>query len=293
MALTIDLLGRFRLRAGGVELERSVWRSRKAVSLVEILALEPGHTLHRERLCDLLWPTFEPAAASNNLRQALHQARVALQPLPLPRDALLANTGNGLTLYRPDLVVTDVGMFESAATLARRNGDPEAYWHAIDQYPGPLLPDVLYEDWVETRREALASRYTALLMDLAQLHQARGETARALDVLQRLVMSEPADEEAAVRFMRLAAAAGRRATALKQYRTLETALARDLDTEPRPETSALYEAIREGHFAPTRSSREATRPSPCADTPPLLCAPLSRFINTAKRGQVWSGTTVR
>lgn len=279
MVLTIDLLGRFRIRAGSLELERAALHSRKAASLVEILALEPCHTLHRERLCDLLWPTFEPAAASNNLRQVLHQARLALQPLPLPRGSLLFNTGDGLTLYRPDLVITDVAAFEAAAAVARRSGDPEAYCHAIDCYPGHLLPDVLYEDWVEARRETLASRFATLLTDLVQLHQARREFPRALEILQRLVASEPADEEAAVRFMQLAAATGRRTAALKQYRALETALARDLDTAPEPETTELYEAIRDGQFSPVTSNFEAIQPLTCADAPRSnLPRAISRFI---------------
>jgi len=279
MVLTIDLLGRFRLRAGGVELEPAVWRSRKAASLVQLLALEPGHTLHRERLCDLLWPTFEPTAASNNLRQALHQARVALQPLRLPRDSLLFNGGDGLTLYRPGLVITDVKTFESAAALARRSGDPENYCHAIDHYSGPLLPDILYEDWVQTRREALASRYAALLSDLAELFQSRGQLPRALEVLQRLVASEPTDEEAAVRFMRIAVASGRRTAALRQYRALEAALARDLDTEPEPGTRELYEAIRDGQVSPAMSCFETIQPPMRAGTPRSnLPRALSRFI---------------
>jgi DNA-binding response OmpR family regulator len=69
--LRIQLLGEFRVRTGERPVEDAEWRLRKARSLVKILALAPGHRLHREQVMDLLWPDLEPEAASNNLRKAL------------------------------------------------------------------------------------------------------------------------------------------------------------------------------------------------------------------------------
>lgn len=277
--LCVDLLGGFRIRVGGVELT-ATWRSRKAASLVKLLALEPGHAMHRERLCDLLWPTFEPARAANNLRQALHQARLELQPLSLSRKYLLRNVGEHLALYPAELVVTDVAAFETAAARARRSDQPDAYWRAIALYTGRLLPAVLYEDWVESRREALASLYLALLDDVAQLHQVRGEYSRALDALQRMIAAEPSDERAVAQLMRLAAATGQRSVALKHYRALERALARELDLTPEPATQALYDAIRRGQFSPatTFTALPSAEASPAADRRSNLPNALSSFI---------------
>jgi DNA-binding SARP family transcriptional activator len=46
--------------------------------LIKLLALAPGHRLHRERVADALWPDFDAKAATNNLHRALHLARAAL-----------------------------------------------------------------------------------------------------------------------------------------------------------------------------------------------------------------------
>ncbi len=276
--LVVDLLGDFRLRAGGAELPASAWRSQRAASLTKLLALEPGHALHRERLCDLLWPTFEPDAAANNLRQALHQARATLQSLPLPAGSLLCNCGERLSLYPSGDIVTDVELFESTASLARQTNDPELYRRAIDAYHGRLLPDVLYEDWVEARREALSSLHAALLGDLGQLYQAHGDLPRALDVLQRLVAVEPTDEGAVVPLMRLLAISGRRSAALKHYRALEHVLAHELDATPGSATKEVFEAIRDGRIAPVASVLTATATPPVGLLRCNLPSELSNFI---------------
>src|ERR671913_983462 len=77
----IELLGRFRVSVGVRRtIEEDEWKLRKAASLVKLLALEPGHRLHREQAMDLLWPELDAKAASNNLRHILHVARRTLEP---------------------------------------------------------------------------------------------------------------------------------------------------------------------------------------------------------------------
>ena len=53
------LLGGFRVSVGARTIEDGGWRLRKAASLVKLLALAPGHRLHREQAMDLLWPHLE------------------------------------------------------------------------------------------------------------------------------------------------------------------------------------------------------------------------------------------
>jgi len=79
-AVRVWLLGDFRVSVGSRNIEDSQWRLRKAASLVKLLALSPGHRLHREQAMDLLWPDLGRRAASNNLRQTLHAVRRTLDP---------------------------------------------------------------------------------------------------------------------------------------------------------------------------------------------------------------------
>src|SRR5919112_588690 len=79
-AVRVWLLGGFRVSVGSQTIEQDRWRLRKAASLVKLLAIAPGHRLHREQVMNLLWPDLGKQAASNNLRRALHFARRALDP---------------------------------------------------------------------------------------------------------------------------------------------------------------------------------------------------------------------
>src|SRR3712207_7457239 len=76
----IRLLGGFRVSVGRRVIEEDAWRLRKAAAVVKLLALAPGHRLHRERIVDLLWPDLDLKAGSNNLRRTLHAARRTMDP---------------------------------------------------------------------------------------------------------------------------------------------------------------------------------------------------------------------
>lgn len=251
------------------------WRPRKALALVKLLALAPGHRLRRDQVITALWPTFEPAAAANNLRVTLHGARRALAPVPLV-------FGDELALTPDQLPWTDVNAFEQAATVARRHRQPEAAWTALDYYRGDLLPDDPYEDWVAVRREELRHSYLSLLADVARWEEERGRPTGAITALERLVTAEPLQEDECVWLMRLYVQIGRRQAALEHYVQLATALRQLLDAEPQPASQQLYHELLAGSssvpVATTPSNLLPARPRP----PSNLSLPLTSFIGRAR-----------
>jgi hypothetical protein len=81
-------LGGFAAAVDGVRVPDRAWRLKKARELVKLLALAPGHRLHREQVMDVLWRDRGPAAAANNLHQAVYVARMSMStgwrwPLPM------------------------------------------------------------------------------------------------------------------------------------------------------------------------------------------------------------------
>ena len=122
--LRLHLLGGFHVAVDGRLVEPSVWRLRHAATLVKLLALAPGHHLHRERLARQLWPASPPSAAAGSLNYALHVARRALRPAPAaPAGRWLTWQGDLLALGSTEAVWTDVAAFETAAAIAHRAGD--------------------------------------------------------------------------------------------------------------------------------------------------------------------------
>jgi len=105
---------------GSRKIEQGVWRLSKAQTLVKLLALSAGHRLHREQVTELLWPSLGKEAASNNLRQALHATRRALDPHEGSRYVL---SQNGLLKLCPEGTVwVDVVAFEGAARVPNTKG---------------------------------------------------------------------------------------------------------------------------------------------------------------------------
>src|SRR5918993_870320 len=143
-AVRIWLLGGFRVSFGySRSIGEDEWHLRKAGNLVKLLALAPGHRLHREQVMEALWPHLESRAASNNLRRTLHAARKALDPAASFR--YLASEQGQLVLCPEGELWVDVEAFEEAAAGARRSKDPAAYRVALDLYAGELLPEDRYE----------------------------------------------------------------------------------------------------------------------------------------------------
>jgi predicted ATPase/DNA-binding SARP family transcriptional activator len=248
---------------GERKVDESAWRLRKAASLVKLLALAPGHRLHRERAMDLLWPELGLRAASNNLRQALHVARRTLHPDPEIASRYLRVSGEQLLMCPQGQLWVDVDAFEEAAETACRSKDPAAYRAAIELYPGELLPEDRYEEWAESRRGELRQWFLSLNVKLAGLYEERGaeeDLATAVQALRRVVAEEPTNEEANVGLMRLYALSGRQGEALRQYGRLSEAPSSGLGGEPSASTRALKEEIAAGRFQ-VGTTRAAGHPS--------------------------------
>ena len=171
----VRLLGGLSIWVGSRTVSEGAWHLRKARSLVKLLALAPGHSLHREQLMELLWPNLGKTAATNNLRGSLHDARTALASDPTVASRYLASKEERIALC-PDVELwVDVETFEAAASGARRSREPAAYRAAIELYAGDLLPEDRYEEWAEGRRGELRRTYLTLLVELAGTYEERAE----------------------------------------------------------------------------------------------------------------------
>ena len=232
--LRIFVLGGFRAEVGGQPVAEDAWRRSGAAALVKLLAVTPGHRMHREQLIDVLWPDLDPAAGARRLTKALHFARraVAAGQVRL-RDDLFS-------LEADDLWV-DVDAFESAA----RRGDTE---QALALYIGDLLPENRFDQWAELRRVQLRGSVVRLLLDQGIDREQGGDHRGAIASFERLVGIDPVHEEAYAHLMRLAAVEGERHVAVRWYGRLVKSLREELGVEPNEELRRLYADIVSGRL---------------------------------------------
>ena len=166
------------------------------------------------------------------------------------------------------------------------------YERALDLYAGDLLPQDLYVEWANGRRDALRRRWLDLLTRLAALQEVRGAPGVAASLLERVVGAEPLEEEAHASLMRLYALSGRRHLAVRQYQQLCEVLSRELDAEPQEATTRLYERLLRGPAGaggPLSSAAAPPAPTPILNAPSpspssgarprhSLPAPLTSFV---------------
>jgi predicted ATPase/DNA-binding SARP family transcriptional activator/DNA-binding CsgD family transcriptional regulator len=278
-AIRIQLLGGFTVWVGAREMEGSAWRLRKAASLVKVLALSPGHLLHRDQAMYLLWPDLGRRAASNSLRQTLYVARRVLSPEAAMGSHYLRSAGESLVLCPESDLWIDVGVFQETAATARRAGEPAPYRAAIELYAGDLLPEDRYEQWAEEERKGLRTIYLTLLDELAVLYEERGDYGLAADTLRRSLLAEPTNEEAHAGLMRVYALLGRRREALAQYGQLRGLLSRELGAEPDDTTNRLHQEIAAGRSPSPRISAAGRSPMvPATENKHNLPAPRTSFV---------------
>ncbi|XVV16651.1 ATP-binding protein [Actinoplanes sp. CA-131856] len=205
--LRIRLFGGFHAEAGGETVVD--WHRSAALSLVKLLAVTPGHRIHRERAIDLLWPSMP-----SRLNKALHFARRALGG-----EHLLLR-GDMLSLDGSPLWV-DADAFEEAAG---RGDIPQA----LQLYAGELLPENRFDAWASPRRDQLRDMLAPLLLSWADGLRTRGDRRGAIAALERLVEADPLREEAYARLIALE----ERHRALRWYTRIESLLREELGVAP-------------------------------------------------------------
>ncbi len=268
--LEIRILGPFEVSVNGSTIPRDRWQRRRPTLLVKLLALAPRHQMHREQLVDALWPDLAPESAARQLSKSLHLARRALEPGG--ESSFLHTPERHVTLGPPDRVWIDAEEFERSAAEGIRLRDVALCEHALSLYRGDLLVEELYEDWAQPARDRLRSLHESLLTTLANLHAVRGRADRGVELLERLLATDPACEPAHRHLMLLYARLGRQHQALRQYDLCRRALRTELDADPDRETEALYAQILSGEVEVT-----------AGHTPPgNLPLPMTTFVGRVR-----------
>jgi DNA-binding SARP family transcriptional activator len=243
-SLRIGLLGGFCVQRTDVGVTVSDWQRRSAKTLIKILAVQPGHAVHREQITDILWRGVETESALNSFGKALHAARRALEPeLPRRQDSAYLRLADAMLVLNTEHVVVDADQFEQLAEDAIRHRDLDACQAALAAYGGELLPEDRYESWCSERRDGLAELRVRLLLETAEALERQGAYNDSADRLREVLVQDPAREVAHRHLMRLYALMGTPDQAARQFHVCQDVLRRELDLAPQPETVSLYDEI--------------------------------------------------
>lgn len=287
MTYELRLLGRFELFSpDGSALKLT---SKKAQSLLAILALADGAPVSREQLLGILWADRGQEQARSSLRQALSAIRKAFN-----------GTGEA-PLQVDDLQVKlDVEKIASDISQARGNGAQEGIRGLNDKlelFRGDFLQglqarDTAFEDWLEAQRRSFHSRKLELLQQLAKTHEAGGNAEQAIAAARQSLDCDNLNEPAHRMLMRLYANADDRVAAVKQYQVCCDALHSGLDIAPDIKTTQLYEEIRGDGIAATPSAADTNGLAALeSGKPSIAVLPFKNLSDDAGEGHFADGLT--
>ena len=231
---------------GGVEVEQDGVRQRvdsgRVESLLAYLLLHRDAPQSRQHLAYLLWPDTSDAQARTNLRHVLHTLR-----------RTLGDSGDRLDVGSRSLQwqasgtdVLDVAEFDAA--LAQADGIPDGEHRitllrrAVDLYRGDLVAGC-YDEWLSAERETYRQRWVEALGTLASLLESTGQLQPATTCAERLLTADPLREDTYRLLMRLHAARGDRAKAIRVYHNCASTLERELGVPPAAATRQAYDLL--------------------------------------------------
>jgi predicted ATPase/DNA-binding SARP family transcriptional activator len=250
------VMGAFRLEQDGAPLSLP---TRKMEALVAYLALHPGeHT--REKLAALFW-------GDSSDRYARHSLSVALNTLrkTLGQDFVLADRATIELNPAYKWLVDAKEISDFRFMISDSNHNPEQIINLkseIINSHGDFLAD-FYDDWILQEREHYRIKYLDALLALVQQLRSNSEYERAIEIAQRILQIDPANERAHQHLMFLYVVTGERQKALAQYEQCRLALQQELGLdEPSPETVALYYWIRQADAPPALAARLTNLPLP-------------------------------
>ncbi|MFJ2744134.1 BTAD domain-containing putative transcriptional regulator [Streptomyces sp. NPDC087440] len=265
--LRLHLFDGFRaVRDGGPPLPER-WPRPGARTLVKLLALSPGHSLHREQAMAICWPDADQHSATGSLRVALHAARRALEPELAPRAASSYLVGDGALLrLDPRAVWIDADHAEAVAEGALAGGGASELAAALEAFAGELLPEDRYAPWSFARRERLAALHEWVRLALAEGRLAEGDAEAALAAVGPVLAASPAEERAHQVVIAAYSRLGLHRKAVRQYHLCREALDAELGVRPGARTEELHRAaLGEG----TGPGTTATPGGPTAPTAPV------------------------
>ena len=244
--VAVHMLGAFSLTIQGLTLKLP---SSRGLSLFKYLLLHHKQNTSREVLMDIFWPEAEPELARNNLNVAMHNLRKAIFNITdLP---IIIYEGGAYSLAPGLQLWLDVEEFErcvkAGQRLEARNQLTAAvteYEAAISLYQGDFLEQNPYEEWTILDRERLRITYLDTLDRLSQIYFEEERYSACRSACQLILMRDPCREDAHCLLMRCYSRQGQHHLALRQYQTCAEALHGELQVEPAPETTQLYNRIR-------------------------------------------------
>ena len=252
-SLSVRVLGEFDV--DGVEPQ--ALGSRKARTLVRLLALARGRPVSGDVLASALWGDAQPTRPADQLAVLVSRLRAVIG-----RDRLERGDG-GYRLHYDWLDADELADLVEEIERRQRAGNvvgaAAASRVALSLVRGDAPSEPVVDDWVSARLAELDRLVSRSRRLAAAALVAAGYWVEAADLAEAAVERDAYDEDALRLLMRANVSGGRVGSALVAYAEARRRLAGDLGADPSPETEKLHAAILRGELPAARPSAPSPR----------------------------------
>lgn len=255
VSVRVYITGQVRVESAGRLIDERHFPSRQARMLFGYLVCRRQRPVTRAELAEALWPGTPPAAWDSALSALISKLRTLLKRVAPPSQLSVTSAFGTYALHVGDDVWIDreaaADAIDQAEGLMRADRWREAWAPGNIAAITTRQPFLVGEEgeWIEAERARLHAILLRALECLADIWLRNGEPSLALGAARESVALEPFREAGYRRLMRLHAALGDRAEAVRVYDACRALLKQELGTAPAPETQRVYREVRDAQRA--------------------------------------------
>ncbi|MHA7276355.1 AfsR/SARP family transcriptional regulator [Arthrobacter sp. Hz1] len=240
--LSVQIIGSLIVRRGDTVLNARQLGGPKPRQILELLLLELGHPVSKDRLIERLWAGNKPAEALPTLESYISVLRRHIQPGAGKAGPLRTVTA-GYVMDR-DLVDLDLDRFSAQISAAHRCVDPSAAYEllcdALRLNHSPLLGDELRPAWADEERALHAARAAAASVLAAEAAAFLGKPAEAVSWARQALATDQLNERAWVALILGLEQDSQFAEGLQCYEQCRRTFDQELGCAPGPVLLAAY-----------------------------------------------------
>jgi len=241
----IYVTGAIAIEHGGQLIRERQFPGRQGRIAFVFLIVNRHRSVHRDELMGAIWPGDAPAQTDSALDAILSKLRSLFKAAQIAGTSITVSSGT-VAVELPAETWIDLEAGANAldeAEGALRRADYPAAWSlanvAVVISRRPLLADA-EAPWIEAQRRALRAMQMRALQCLVAVSAHNGEPLLAVQHASEMVALDPFKETAYQLLMKMHAAAGDRAEALRVFAKCRELLRDELGVSPSPQTEAVY-----------------------------------------------------
>jgi PAS domain S-box-containing protein len=246
--LQIFSFGNFSLTFRGRVVPIRNWQRKQSITLLKYLASHLGQPVHREVLIEQFWPNIDESLGQKRLKVLVYFLRRQLYATGMQEEVL--ETVGKSYLLNDEMIWLDALAFQKrvaeGSSLQGQQRWHEAltcYDEAMCLYKGDYMANDVYADWCTVERDQFHESYLEMLAGMVDCYAACSRDSDAVRVCRIALVCDPIQERFHRLLMEYLVRLGRSDSAVAQYRTCQSILAKELGVDPLPETQLLYQQI--------------------------------------------------